>query len=85
MLLTSIYVRDRHRFPARGRLPVAATLDRSVEVTTAEGKVHRVGVVPNGAIVELATTQPYQTRVRLTMTDGRTYSLHLPPFAVVTP
>lgn len=74
------------RQQAAGRVfaVVAATRDRSVEVTTAEGKVHRLGVVPNGAIVELSTAQPYQTRVRVTMTDGRTYSLHLPPFAVVT-
>lgn len=62
---------------------VAATRDRSVEVTTAEGKVHPVGVVPDGAIVELSTTEPYKTRFRLRMADGRTYSLHLPPFAVV--
>jgi hypothetical protein len=74
------------RQQATGRVfaVVAATRDRPVEVTTAEGTVHRMGVVPHGTIIEVATAQPYQTRVRVSLTDGRTYSLHLPPFGVVT-
>ena len=64
---------------------VGATGDRPVRVTTAEGKVHQVGAVPNGAIVEVATAEPWRTRIQVTLpSGGGSYELMLPPLGVVT-
>ncbi|HZM76688.1 MAG TPA: hypothetical protein VFC19_13225 [Candidatus Limnocylindrales bacterium] len=63
---------------------VGATRDRPVRVTTAEGKVHEVGVAPDGAIVEVTTAKPWETRIQATLPGGESYDLMLPPFGVVS-
>jgi len=63
---------------------IGATGDRSVEVSTAEGSTRAVGAVPHGGVVEVMTSRPYEIRTRLTMADGRSYELMVPPHGVVT-
>ena len=63
---------------------IGATGDRSVEVSTAEGTTYRVGAVPHGGVIEVTTSRPYETRTRVTMADGRSYELMVPPHGVVT-